>query len=582
MPSVREMIFGAKPTIIATYSSASPLRETYAGKLEPREVKRDIRLGILHPENYDENELFVSKIPIVAGAIDKMVDYVVGQGFYIESDNPTIAEYLETFLNKHKFSQLCRRICRDMLVYGNSYVELSFNINVANALPVQIDAMRCWNPKHMFVDIDEHGSIIGYKQEHKSGKPISFSKDKIVHFKLNSITDMPYGLSILEPLRKVLTVKVRMEHDSARIVTKKANAPLQVIMGGEMGGQVILPTNAEIQSMMQDLTTLENRNEFATSKLVEMKPIDFNIGKEMPYLEHFDNQVVYGLQVPYVLLGLGSIPEGLANVQMESFLFRVQAIQDVIDEMVTEKILTPHLQYSGLAGNFEFTWGAPEFKKDKELGTLKDLLGTNLSEITKTDLENRLRTLMDFKGNIMATQRPVIMPTFGFGQPGAPQGLPFETGIPIIKEGYDSIKEFVGFEYSSFLEWILKFLDKQEFDDIKSLDKRKTNLFRDSLANAFKLGYGISGVAKLIQPFLKDKEMAEVVARSEVSRAANEGKLMQYKEQNKVEKVEWVATQGERTCEFCRQLNGKVFEINKAKGLMPKHPNCRCTWAPIV
>jgi len=581
MVSLRESIFGTdKKEIKAVYSfQPTTISESYSGKLEPREIKRDTQLGILHVENYEENELMISKIPILAGAVNKMVDYVVGQGYSVESSNPTVAQYLETFLEKFKFADLTRRLCHDMLVYGNAYMEISYTINQM-PFGVIIDGFKIWSPKNMYIDIDEHGEVIGYNQAHKGSKPIRFPIDKIVHFKFNSIGDSPYGLSIIEPMRKVLNIKIQMEHDASRLVTKKAGCPIQVKMGGEIGGQPVIPTQTDISNMMSDLDTLENRNNFATSNLVEIIPLTFDMGKEIPYLEHFDRQLVYGLQVPEVLLGTGSIPEGLANVQMESFLFRVQAIQDILDEMISEKILKKYLEYSGMKDiDFDFVWGAPEFKKDKDLTTLKDMLGAGLSETTKTDVENRIRSLLGFKGDILPIQRPIqLPPMMGFGN----QPPQFQSGTIDVKESA-TLKEFVTFEYSSFLEWILKFIESFDYKEaIQSLDKRKENFFKDALANAFKQGLGVKGIQSAIEPYLKDKDMAEIVAKSEVMRAANEGKLMQYKEQNNVERVEFIVAPDERTCEQCNSLNGKQYEISHAKGILPRHPNCRCTWLPVV
>ena len=40
-----------------------------------------------------------------------------------------------------------------------------------------------------------------------------------------------------------------------------------------------------------------------------------------------------------------------------------------------------------------------------------------------------------------------------------------------------------------------------------------------------------------------------------------------------------------KTCEICRALNGKVFEISERQpgvNFPPMHPWCRCTWIPYI
>lgn len=46
-----------------------------------------------------------------------------------------------------------------------------------------------------------------------------------------------------------------------------------------------------------------------------------------------------------------------------------------------------------------------------------------------------------------------------------------------------------------------------------------------------------------------------------------------------VKKVRWIAEDDSRTCGVCRELNNKVFDLDKVP---PKqHHNCRCTFSPV-
>lgn len=46
-----------------------------------------------------------------------------------------------------------------------------------------------------------------------------------------------------------------------------------------------------------------------------------------------------------------------------------------------------------------------------------------------------------------------------------------------------------------------------------------------------------------------------------------------------VEKVKWVATVDNRTCEVCRERNGKIYELSKVP--VKTHYNCRCYLEPV-
>jgi hypothetical protein len=34
-------------------------------------------------------------------------------------------------------------------------------------------------------------------------------------------------------------------------------------------------------------------------------------------------------------------------------------------------------------------------------------------------------------------------------------------------------------------------------------------------------------------------------------------------------------------CDQCASLDGKVYTLEKASGVIPVHPNCNCVWTPL-
>jgi len=67
----------------------------------------------------------------------------------------------------------------------------------------------------------------------------------------------------------------------------------------------------------------------------------------------------------------------------------------------------------------------------------------------------------------------------------------------------------------------------------------------------------------------------EVITRTEVMRAYNQGRMHLYKDM-KVQKVIGYTALDERVCPVCGPLNGQVFELEEAPPL-PRHPSCRCS-----
>lgn len=75
---------------------------------------------------------------------------------------------------------------------------------------------------------------------------------------------------------------------------------------------------------------------------------------------------------------------------------------------------------------------------------------------------------------------------------------------------------------------------------------------------------------------------AETIARTETSKVVNEASLDVYKQAGLGEAELILAG---TACEICNDFiaaNGTIFVIKDARGILPLHHRCRCTWAPVV
>lgn len=76
---------------------------------------------------------------------------------------------------------------------------------------------------------------------------------------------------------------------------------------------------------------------------------------------------------------------------------------------------------------------------------------------------------------------------------------------------------------------------------------------------------------------------ALTVARTELIRAHAEGQLTALEDLGVEDvgvAVEWSTTGDDRVCEECQPLEGVVMKLEEARGMLPRHPNCRCAWIP--
>ncbi len=70
---------------------------------------------------------------------------------------------------------------------------------------------------------------------------------------------------------------------------------------------------------------------------------------------------------------------------------------------------------------------------------------------------------------------------------------------------------------------------------------------------------------------------AERLARTEIMSSVNDARLGAYRARG-VQRVVWLATPDERTCEACSARSGRIYRIEDVT--IPAHPACRCTTAP--
>lgn len=92
------------------------------------------------------------------------------------------------------------------------------------------------------------------------------------------------------------------------------------------------------------------------------------------------------------------------------------------------------------------------------------------------------------------------------------------------------------------------------------------------------------GITDTLGRYISAERRAQILARTEIIRAHAEAQLQEF-ENWQVEGVtveaEWITAGDNRVCEQCANLEGSVFTIEQAHGMLPLHPSCRCAWLPF-
>ncbi len=350
-------------------------------------------IGVEHPFNLELLESAYLSIPLIQGAIDKHVDFVLGSEYKIDTNKELTRKKFEEFVRDNDFDVLLRLIVRDMLIYGSSFLEIVWGGK-------RVKQLKLLDSKTMYVRRDKKGKVEGYTQFMGKSfgtnvEPVYFKPDEIIHFSFNNIGGSPYGTSVIRALfgdRDISVIKqfLSMQEAMRKLLDKQVNAKVHIQVGDENWQ----PTQSDIDSLGQKLEAARNDTEWITSYLVKMNILGYE-GKILdltPFANHYEEQMVYGLQTPFALLGKGSIPEGLALVQLEAFERRIKSIQLNVSRELENKLFNNLLG----EGNYKFVWCRHEKKELDELNILIRFLAEKfvLSPETRLVIENRIRNLL--------------------------------------------------------------------------------------------------------------------------------------------------------------------------------------------
>jgi len=138
----------------------------------------------------------------------------------------------------------------------------------------------------------------------------------------------------------------------------------------------------------------------------------------------------------------------------------------------------------------------------------------------------------------------------------------------------------IGFDEGVLNEAALNWISTRSLELAQMVNGTTKEELRKVLAQGFEEGDSIPQLTKRIGKYYENgyERRAKMVARTEVIAASNEGALQGYEVEG-IEKVEFYPAAD--ADEECLVLAGE-YPITETHGMIPVHPNCRCTFIPIV
>ena len=562
----------------------------------------------------------------------------------MKCDDERAVEVIDEFNRTTNFPNVGRKWTTEGLCKGQGYLELGGSDGV--------QGIKLLDAKNMYIKRDEQGKISAFNQlikgfqrdkindkmklqkstDGKNGDYIEFDPKQIALFQVNQIGDRAYGVGMIYPNLDTIDNYLGACKNMHTVMKRKAGTPYDITLGSLEHN--IFPEPSAVSDMGQKLEYLQNKTEWVHGPDVVIKPLDFgNIAEKFVFpMEHDMDQVMMGFQTPKTVsgqemsTGLGS---GLSKEHGGAFQRFIESIQEELEKVIEQNIYKRVLLAQGIDAHVEIVWGLPsEEEKRAQIELLRNLLISISNPAIRLEMEKDLAQLMDYDKSIVDVGDAQRQADADKQQAADSEEKPEDKkknpflfskltrwwkGKDMHKHEEDfgkdhTLIEWVGFNYSSFLQDIKKVIRRDSFADLAAanqaeidagyLNKVQIIKLKETLTEAFMRGYSMHTLASTFvaqdiisdlyqmtdgeRTLLLDKATRSImVARTETIRLSALGNLTNYEDAG-LTQVRFSAAFSERTCEECAFLNGHIYDIAEAFSRIPVHPNCRCRWLPIV
>jgi len=360
--------------------------------------------GITPIADLSKYRLMYRTVPKVKRAIDKTVSSAIIKGFNRLEINPlqtwypedeyssledyhfAITSYLQSWIDgQDDFYLNLNMIGKDMLIYGNAYVELVYEdleveekqsndftnyevhkedyswagkgpldgqdapmVTMKNPggkyLEVAPKGDLIWlkplDPLYMRVRADSYGNVFGYLQ-FLSAPPVSYTPDKMAHFRYNPLSwqyETFNGTSMLMSIIRTQEIIWQIENDLILLGHATVKPPMHFACGDKDN---IWPEPVFTQ-FIADTANRSAGGDLYTRGDVRGTPLPApasSISQMVRYLDYHDTQRTIALGVPPQLLGQ---PEGssrtTAEVSLDDWVNMLQNIQREISNTLEDQI----------------------------------------------------------------------------------------------------------------------------------------------------------------------------------------------------------------------------------------------------
>jgi SPP1 gp7 family putative phage head morphogenesis protein len=133
----------------------------------------------------------------------------------------------------------------------------------------------------------------------------------------------------------------------------------------------------------------------------------------------------------------------------------------------------------------------------------------------------------------------------------------------------------------------IELLSTRAFEDLKDVTTTMSAQMNRILSDGLSHGESPEAISRKMSKQIGklNRTRARTIARTEIINAHAEGQLDGFEELGVKElglRAEWSTAGDDVVCLQCLAMEGRIFTVKQARGLIPYHPNCRCAWIPVT
>jgi len=124
MRKISEDIFEYDAQVITNkLDTTTNTKPNFKGEVESKKIKFPVELGEEHPFDFAITEGLYKNFGFSTGVVDKYVDYIMGPGYWVSSDDEKALAIIETFNQDVEIDTVLRGWIKEALV-KNGFLEI--------------------------------------------------------------------------------------------------------------------------------------------------------------------------------------------------------------------------------------------------------------------------------------------------------------------------------------------------------------------------------------------------------------------------------------------------------------------------